>query len=305
LSSRGLVSTAVSAAKEVIAKPSQSRVLSGKSSDPVASAQSYSSRKTEDSHVLVAAKAAAPVVTPAPRELPVTRSEAGLAQSDHGINKPMTMPVLSERTSVAVTERNARVLPETTARGTAVAHPHPKNDGVSPEEASLKAATLLDGNDQPSLETESVPPAVQPGGEQVLASIASRSDPVPVSLVRAQQTIVEIGNTVVQRILVHEATGAKSEIFVQLQESVLPKTEIYLLRDGVSLRVDFVAKAGDSVAFLMQNHTALQEYLTQRLESVKEVRVRVYDHSEETFGHSFGRERNRRHGSEEEHPSQS
>jgi hypothetical protein len=135
--------------------------------------------------------------------------------------------------------------------------------------------------------------AVSPG-EQVLGQVGRVSDPVPASQISARQTIVEIGNVVAQRILVHEASGAKAEVLVQLRETVLPGTEIALLREGTSLRVDFFSRVGESAVFLSQHHGALREYLTQRLESIKDVKVNVYDHSEGRSGDSFGQGQNRR-----------
>jgi hypothetical protein len=131
-------------------------------------------------------------------------------------------------------------------------------------------------------------------GEQILTNIEHISEPVPASQIQARQTIVEIGNVIAQRILVHEATKVESEIFVQLRESILPGTGVSFLKNGVSLRVDFLSKMGDSVAFLSQHHVALQEYLAQRLESIKEVKVNIYDHSEKDLNHSSGRGRDQR-----------
>jgi hypothetical protein len=148
---------------------------------------------------------------------------------------------------------------------------------------------------QPSLRQEMTVPLVASSvSEQILANTERVSEPVPASQVQARQTIVEIGNIIAQRILVHEATKAESEIFIQLRESVLPGTGVSLFKNGTSLRVDFLSKMGNSVAFLSQHHVALQEYLTQRLENVKEVRVSVYDHSEKDWNQSSERDRHHR-----------
>jgi hypothetical protein len=167
------------------------------------------------------------------------------------------------------------------------------------DEAILQGREKRDGmtDRQVVSQQDSVDHWVAPG-EQVLARVERVSDPMPAIQIPARQTIVEIGNTVAQRILVHEASDAKSEIFIQLRENILPGTEIALFREGTSLRVDFFSRAGKSVMFLSQHIGALQEYLMQRLEFIKEVKVHVYDHSEYASGNSLGQERNRRHRQE-------
>ncbi|MDR0728012.1 MAG: hypothetical protein LBF21_00130 [Puniceicoccales bacterium] len=144
-------------------------------------------------------------------------------------------------------------------------------------------------------------------GEAILAGVEAMANPVPATQISAQQTLIEIGDLVARQILVREATGAPSEVFVQLQERVLPGTELRILRDGQFLTVDFLSRSGEAVAFLTQHQGVLQEYLLQRLEGMRDVKVLVRDHSEGSFeeavGQGFGQGRDRRREREQHSPS--
>jgi hypothetical protein len=144
-------------------------------------------------------------------------------------------------------------------------------------------------------------------GEAILAGVEAMANPVPATQISAQQTLVEIGDLVARQIFVREATGAKSEVFVQLQERVLPGTELRISREGQFLTVDFLSKSGEAVAFLTQNQVVLQEYLLRRLEGMRDIEVQVHDHSEESFeeamGQGFDRGRERRREREQHSPS--
>ncbi|MDR3143708.1 MAG: hypothetical protein LBT57_02595 [Puniceicoccales bacterium] len=157
------------------------------------------------------------------------------------------------------------------------------------------------------LELDPLDIPVQAGGESILASIEAMADPVSSAQISAQRTIVEIGKLVAHQILVHEAAGAKSELWVQLQEHILPGTEMRILREGQFLTVDFLSRSGDAVTFLTQNQVVLQEYLLQRLEGMKDIRVNVHDHSEGSFEgameHDSGQGRDRRREREQRPPS--
>jgi len=175
----------------------------------------------------------------------------------------------------------------------------PIRDGVPPEGNSevlweSESAALSDEGEKLLRELEAANGL--PEGEQMLARVAEVSDPVSPGQIPARRTIVEIGSVVARQILVHEASGAKSEVFVRLREAVLPGTEFTVVRDGSALQVQFFSHAEDALAFLVQHREDLQEHLTRRLENLnlREVRVSVHGRSDEAPGQSFGQERRRR-----------
>ena len=118
----------------------------------------------------------------------------------------------------------------------------------------------------------------------------------------AMRTIAEVADKIVDRILVSDKSlSGDGEVRLMLKDSVLPGTEVRILRHAGALQIQMVTQSTDAYRLLAEKQDNLQAFLTERLND-REVRVELNfkdqgaDSGANRQGdqHSDGRSRHRR-----------
>jgi hypothetical protein len=110
----------------------------------------------------------------------------------------------------------------------------------------------------------------------------------------AASLIKEIGVQIAERIIAtNEALGARQEVRVTLQESVLKDTEVIISKDGKSLNVTFVTGSGESADVLNYRSGELRAQLMERLNDVSNIEVEIEHQGSSDNQNSDGRSQNR------------
>jgi hypothetical protein len=124
--------------------------------------------------------------------------------------------------------------------------------------------------------------------------------PIPVAPPRAAETMVQLAKDMVREILIGEATfGGKSEIRMQLQESVLAGAEVMIVRDGESLRVVFHVADGQMANLISQNQTVLRDALLEERFQLTDVQIATWQDGTAGGEQGQGRSRGQRDAYEE------
>lgn len=133
-----------------------------------------------------------------------------------------------------------------------------------------------------------------PGAVQTVNRASSRQPSSPT------RGVSETARAVAERILVAEPSlVGKQEVRITLKESVLPRTEIRISKEGDKLTIDIVTTSDHSYRIISQEKNGLQQVLAERLDPRIKVEVAVSDTGREQ---NQGRSRQQRNVFEEWQP---
>ena len=123
----------------------------------------------------------------------------------------------------------------------------------------------------------------QNAGEAILGILQQShrgGEAMPVEAAKAAQTISDVADKIVDRILVSDTNlNGKDEVRLMLKNSVLPGTEVRITRHGGQLEIQLVTNNNDAYRLLNERQDGLQSYLNQRLkDSEVNVQLRFNDH---------------------------
>jgi hypothetical protein len=139
-------------------------------------------------------------------------------------------------------------------------------------------------------ETKPMPIFGETSGEKILANIAGKSDSQSIV---AAEPIVKIGNEIVERIMLIQAvSNAKQEVIIAFNDSVLPGTQLSLVREGPSIYLNFFATNSQSFNLLAANHGELRDFLLKQLQDVNVVNIEV---KEGNMDHATPRDQRQKH----------
>jgi type III secretion system needle length determinant len=167
-----------------------------------------------------------------------------------------------------------------------------KGKGKAEEDADAFASLMKGLGDR---ETRSRSPS-----EAILQSLQTRScsdSPAMADGVPSSPSISKVAQEIADRILVSDISrGGGEEVRISLKDSVMPGTEIRIVKEGESIRVEILTTSNESHRLLSDHRGALQEALKERVSDSVSVEVKFHESEEE---HRDGRSRQQRNLYEE------
>ncbi|MDR0590605.1 MAG: hypothetical protein LBG09_02000, partial [Puniceicoccales bacterium] len=208
-------------------------------------------------------------------------------------NKTELMPPLGEIPGEKILEKFTKNIGEKVAQkkerevkiDVAVTEKSENKSGALEENVSEKTGNILQNK------IEQMPIFGEIPGEKILANIAEKSDNKSIV---AAESIVKIGSEIVERLMLVQAVShAKQEVIITFKEdTVLPGTQLSVVREGSSIYLDFFAANLQSFNFLTANHSGLRNFLLERLQDVNIVNIEV---KEGNVNHAAPRDQRQKH----------
>jgi hypothetical protein len=135
-------------------------------------------------------------------------------------------------------------------------------------------------------------------GDKILNAVNQISD---AKMTVSTNTIAKIGIEIIERLMVVQAVDtAKQEVVIVFKESVLPGTQVSLVREKSELSLTFTTANNHSMDLLTTGHDGLRNFLLDQLKDISTVHIKFEEKGYGDSGEKNSQKRQQNQHSEEE-----